>query len=146
MTAVAPGAHTEPISGHADPPASERLGRRWFAAVARGAYDELPNLVHDDVELVSRIRAGAVVHGRAQVAEFIRETVAPSLFDAAVDVYTAIDDERAIAEGRIRWMDDDRVIRDDPVVWALEFKDGKLRRFIAVRTLREAEAVLGVSP
>ena len=123
-----------------------RLARRWFAAVTRGAYGELPSLVHDDVELVSRIRAGTVVHGREAVAEFILEAVAPSLFSAAVEVYTAIDDDRVLAEGRIRWMDDDRVIRDDPVVWALEFQDGDLRRFVAVRTLREAEAVLGVAP
>jgi ketosteroid isomerase-like protein len=133
------------IPGLADISESERLARRWFAAVARGAFDELPQLVHEDVEVVSKIRAGAVVHGRADVLRFIQDTVAPSLYDAAVEVYTPIDADRVIAEGRLRWIDKDRVIRDDPVVWALEFRDELLLRFVAVRTTLAAEAVLGVS-
>ena len=39
----------------------------------------------------------------------------------------------------------DLLIRDDPVVWALEFRDGLLIRFAAARTTLEAEAVLGAS-
>ncbi len=50
-----------------------------------------------------------------------------------------------IVEGRLRWIDEDRVIRDDPVVWALQFRDGLLLRFVAVRSALDAEAVLGVS-
>jgi hypothetical protein len=37
------------------------------------------------------------------------------------------------------------VIRDDPVIWAMEFREGLLYRFVAVRTMLDAEAVLGVS-
>jgi hypothetical protein len=37
------------------------------------------------------------------------------------------------------------VIRDDPVIWAMEFRESLLYRFIAVRTMFEAEAVLDVS-
>jgi hypothetical protein len=37
------------------------------------------------------------------------------------------------------------VIRDDPAIWAIEFREDLLYRFIAVRTMLEAEAVLGVS-
>lgn len=129
----------------ADLSPSERLARRWFATVARGAFDELPRLVHADVELVSKIRAGTVVHGRADVVQFIEETVAPSLYDAAVEVYTPIDAERVIVEGRLRWIDEERVIRDDPVVWALEFRDELLLRFVAARTTLAAEAILGVA-
>jgi hypothetical protein len=33
------------ISASADPLSSERLARRWFAAVTRGAFDELPELL-----------------------------------------------------------------------------------------------------
>jgi ketosteroid isomerase-like protein len=138
-------AHTPCISEQADLPASERLARRWFAAVARGAYDELPELVHDDVELVSRIRAGQVVHGRTDVTRFLKETVAPSIYEATVEIYTPIDADRVIAEGRLRWIDEDRVIRDDPVVWGLEFRDGLLLRFVSARTTLAAEAALGVS-
>ena len=40
-----------------------------------------------------------------------------------MELYTPLDDDRVIVEGRLRWIDDERVIRDDPVVWALEFRD-----------------------
>ena len=139
------GTHTPRISTVPDPPSSELLARRWFATVSRGAFDELAELLHEDVELVSKIRTGAVVRGRADVADFIRDDVAPSLFDAAVDVYTPLDEEKVIAEGRLRWIDEERVIRDDPVVWALEFREGLLHRFVAVRSTLDAEMVLGVS-
>ena len=85
------------------------------------------------------------MHGRADVVAFIEETVAPSLYDASVEVYTSIDADRVIAEGRLRWIDDERVIRDDPVVWALEFRDELLLRFVAARTTLAAEAILGVA-
>ena len=98
-----------------------------------------------DVELVSKIRTGTVVHGREDVARFIADSVAPNLYEAAVEVYTPLDDDRVIVEGRLRWIDEDRVIRDDPVVWALEFCDGLLIRFAAARTTLEAEAILGAS-
>lgn len=77
--------------------------------------------------------------------QFIQDIVAPSLYDAAVEVYMPVDADRVIAEGRLRWIDEERVIRDDPAVWALEFRDGLLLRFIAARTTLAAEAVLGVS-
>jgi hypothetical protein len=99
--------------------------------------------VHEDVELVSKIRAGTIVRGRADVVHFIQETVAPSLYEAAVELYTPLDESRVVVEGRVRWIDDDRVIRDDPVVWALEFCDGLLIRFAGTRTTVEAEAILG---
>ena len=86
------------ISNSADPLSSERLARRWFAAVTRGAFDELPELLHDDVELVSKIRTGTFVQGREDVARFIADFVAPSLYDAAVELYTPLDDERVIVE------------------------------------------------
>jgi hypothetical protein len=86
-----------------------------------------------------------VVRGREDVARFIADSVAPSLYEAAVEVYTPLDDERVVVEGRLRWIDEDRVIRDDPVVWALEFRDELLLRFAAARSTLEAEALLGVS-
>lgn len=86
-----------------------------------------------------------MLHGRAEAMQFIQETVAPSVYDASVEVYTPVDEDRVIAEGRLRWIDEERVIRDDPVVWALEFRDGLLLRFVAARTTLAAEAILGVS-
>ena len=123
-------------------PDSERLARRWFAAVASGKFEQLQELVHEDVQLVSKIRTGAVVEGRDDVTRFIRESIAPNLYEAVTEVFTALDGERVIVEGRMRWIDDDRVIRDDPVVWAMEFRDGLLLRFVPTRSVFEAETTL----
>jgi len=125
-----------------DTPASERLARRWFATIQRGGFDELEELVHEDVELVSKVRPGTTVRGRDEVVRFIQHEVAPSLFEAATEVFTPLDDARIIVEGRLRWIDDERVIRDDPVIWAMEFRDGLVLRFVSARTMLEAESVL----
>ena len=122
---------------------SERLARRWFATIQRGAYDELDELVHEDVELASKLRPGTTVHGRGDVIRFIETEVAPNLFEASTEVFTPVDDDRVIVEGRVRWIDDERVIRDDPVIWAVAFRDELLLRFLAARTVLEAEAALG---
>jgi SnoaL-like domain len=125
---------------------SERLARRWFALVHQGAFEQLGELVHEDVQMHSKLRPGLVVEGREAVTRFIQETVAASLYEAAPDVYTPLDDERVIVEGRMRWIDEDRVIRDDPVVWAMEFRDELVLRFVPARTAIEAEAILLASP
>ena len=141
------GAYTPPIPDRplSETVASERLARRWFATIQRGAFDELEQLVHEDVELVSKVRPGTVVHGRADFIRFIQEEVAPSLFEAATEVFTPLDDERVIVEGRMRWIDDERVIRDDPVIWAMEFRGEQLLRFVPVRSMLQAESVLATS-
>jgi ketosteroid isomerase-like protein len=123
-------------------PDSERLARRWFATIAAGRFDELPDLVHDDVQLVSKVRVGTVVEGRENVARFIEEFIAPNLYEAVTEVFTVLDDECVVVEGRMRWIDDERVIRDDPVVWAMEFRDGLLLRFVPARSVLEAETML----
>ncbi len=122
---------------------SETLARRWFSTVEEGAFDRLPELVHENITLVSRVQPGAVVQGRDEVARFIRETVSGSLYEASAERYVPLDDTRVAVEGRMRWIDDERVIRDDPIVWALEFEDGLLLRFVPARTIVEAETVLG---
>ncbi len=125
-----------------EPVESERLARRWFATVARGAFDELAELVHDDVQLASRVRPGMVIEGRDDVTRFLVDTVAASLYEAAPEAYFAIDATRVTVEGRMRWKDDERVIRDDPMVWAMEFRDGLVLRFLHARSVLEAEALL----
>ena len=102
--------------------------------------------MHDDVQLVSKIRPGTTVYGRSDVGRFFQEEVAPNLFEASSEVFTPLDDRRVIVEGRVRWIDDERVIRDDPVIWAVEFRDELLLRFVAARTMLEAETVLGRPP
>ena len=125
---------------------SERLARRWWALVQARAFDRLAELLHDDVVVVSKIQPGRVLEGRSKVARFVEETLADSLYEASTNAYLPIDDERIVVEGRLRWIDEQRVIRDDPVVWAMEFRDGLLVRFVPARTQVEAETILGAPP
>ena len=129
-----------------EPPAvpevtSEQLARRWFALIRDGSFERLRELLHEDVVIVSRVRPGQIVEGREAVASFIEDIVSRSLYEAVTDGYTPLDDERVIVEGRMRWIDDERVIRDDPAVWAMEFRDGLVLRFLPARSALEAELV-----
>jgi hypothetical protein len=138
-------AHTAPISEReGDILESERLARRWWALVDERAFDRLGDLVHDDIVIVSKIQPGLVLEGKAEAVEFIRELLPDSLYEAATSAYLPLDDNRIVVEGRIRWIDQERVIRDDPVTWAMEFRDGLLVRFIPARTQVEAETILGM--
>jgi ketosteroid isomerase-like protein len=122
---------------------SERLARRYFALFQAGAFDELAELIHPEaVVLLKSVRPGHIVRGRDEVVQFFRETLAAHLHGIAADVYRPLDENRVIIEGRIRWMDDDRVLRDDPGIWALEFRDGLLFLSTPARTAVEAEASL----
>lgn len=119
----------------------ERLARRWFSLVANGDFEGLVEMLHDEVQLVSRVQAGAILEGREEAARFIRETVATRLYETSANVYTPLE-THVVVEGRMRWIDDDRIIRDDPVVWAMEFRDGLLLRFLPARRAVEAEAAV----
>ena len=105
--------------------------------------DELGQLVHPSITVVSKVRPGLVVEGKDDFVRFVQDVVANSLYEVAVSAYQALDDDRVVVEGRLRWIDDDRVIRDDPVIWAMEFRDDLLLRPIPARTLVEAETILG---
>lgn len=106
------------------------------------AFDQLGDLMHEDVVVVSKIQPGVVLEGRDVVERFLQETLADSLYEATTSMFLPLDDDRIVVEGRIRWIDDERVIRDDPVTWAMEFRDGLLVRFIPARTQVEAETIL----
>ena len=112
--------------------------------VSERAFDELGDLVHDDVVVVSKVRPGLVLEGKREVLQHLQETLADSLYEATTTAFFPIDEHRIVVEGRIRWIDDERVIRDDPVTWAMEFRDELLTRFIPARTQVEAETMLGV--
>lgn len=122
---------------------SERLARRWFAVVEQRDFGQLVELAHDDILVVSKVRPGEVVEGKESFARFVQETLADSLYETSSTSFAALDETRVVVEGRMRWIDDDRVIRDDPVTWAMEFRDGLLVRFIPARTRIEAETMLG---
>jgi hypothetical protein len=126
--------------------ASERVARRWWALVGERAFDQLVELLHDEVVVVSKIQPGAVLEGRDEVVRWIEGTLADSLYEAPTTGYLPLDDERIVVEGRLRWIDEERVIRDDPVTWAMEFRDGLLVRLAPARTQVEAETILGAPP
>jgi hypothetical protein len=46
----------------------------------------------------------------------------------------------------MRWMNEDRILRDDPVILALEFRDGLLFRSTPAQSVLEAQAMLSASP
>jgi hypothetical protein len=71
------------------------------------------------------------------------EEIAESFHEARITDFHPVDANRVVVEGRMRWMDDERVIRDDPAIWAMEFREGLLVRFVPARTLVEAETVIG---
>jgi hypothetical protein len=135
------------VNAPSDPqsmPESERLARRWFGLVQSGSFDQLPELVHEDVVFVSKVKPG-VIEGRDAFAAFVAEALSGRLHESGAEVFRPLDDDRIVVEGRLRWIDDERVIRDDPVMWALEFRDGLLVRFLPARTAIEAETLLRAS-
>jgi ketosteroid isomerase-like protein len=147
VDASSPGAHT-PVIPH--PPAeetmeSERLARRYFALFQAKAFDELADLIHPEAVVVLKsVHPGHVVRGREEVVQFFRDTLAAHLHAIAVDVFRPLDENRVIIEGRVRWMDDEHVLRDDPGIWAVEFRDGLLFLSTPARTAVEAESALVV--
>lgn len=123
-------------------PESERLARRYFALFEEGDLTQLIEMLHPDIELVLRTtRPGEVLRGRAAVAAHAREQI-ERLFDTTAEVFEPLDDQRIVVEGRMRWLDEERVLRDDPMVWALEFADGLLRRSQPAHTVVEAKMIL----
>ena len=122
------------------------MARRWWAIVTERAFDQLADLVHDDVVLVSKIRPGLVLEGKPEVLQHVQEELAGKLYEATSSTFLPIDEDRIVVEGRVRWIDDERVIRDDPVTWAMEFRDELLVRVIPARTRVEAETILGAPP
>jgi ketosteroid isomerase-like protein len=124
---------------------SERLARRYFSLFQRGETARVLELVHPDVQIVLKsVRPGEVLRGREAVAEFV-DDISGRFYESQPDVFRPIDDERIVVEGRLRWMDEERVLRDDPMIWALEFRDGMLYRSAPAQSVVEAEALLSGS-
>lgn len=98
-------------------------------------------LIHPDIEIVLKsMRPGDVLRGRDEVVGFVEE-ISGKFYESVAEVFRPVDESRVIVEGRIRWMDDERVLRDDPMVWALEFRDGLLWRSTPAHSVTEAEAI-----
>lgn len=126
---------------------SERLARLYFELLGEGADPRMLDMLHSDVEIVLRKLGGPrTLRGKEEVADFLTDV--PNAFpmlQTVADEFRAVDDERVVVQGRMRWMDHDRVLRDDPTVWALEFRDGLLYRSTPARSVAEAQAILATS-
>ena len=106
-----------------------------------GKHERVLELCHPEIEAV--LREGRTVRGSDELARYLLQVIAQRpLYEVTVADVRPLDGRRLIVESRLRWMDDDRVLRDDPVVWAFELEDGLLRRSTPVRTVAEAEALL----
>jgi hypothetical protein len=103
------------------------------------------DLIHPEIEMTLKARRpGALLRGRDEIAAFVYE-IAGSFYETHPEVFRPLDERHIVIEGRVRWMDDDRVLRDDPMIWALEFRDGLLIRSTPAGSVTEAEAILGTA-
>ncbi len=127
---------------------SERLARQYFVLADGGADPRMLDIMHPDVEIVLRKPGGPrTLRGKDEVAAFLDEV--PELYavyESVAETFDVVDDDRVVVEGRMRWMDDDRVLRDDSMFWALEFLHGLLFRLTPARSASEAHAALIAGP
>lgn len=125
---------------------SERLARLCFEAGRDLDFPRrLKELLHPDVAVSLKTGDGEWVEGAEAVGELLERNAAAPVFEATDERYVPLDDERVVVEGRLRWMDEeDRTLRDEPAIWAIEFHDGLLFRSVAARSIAEAEALLAV--
>lgn len=123
---------------------SARLAKRYFGLFRRGDVPGMLDLLHPEVEWVLKsTRPGDVLRGKGDAEAFFDE-IAGKFYELVAEVYQPLDDERVVVEGRLRWTDDDQILRDDPVVWAFVFRDGLVWRVTPVQSVAAAEAILAV--
>lgn len=122
---------------------SERLARRYFSLFGQHAFEKLREIVHPDVVLeLKAVQPGHVVRGRDEFIRFLEKEFDRHLWEATAHVFTPLDENRVIVEGRVHWVDDENVLRDDSRIWALEFSDGLLLLSVPAESAVEAEAIL----
>lgn len=122
---------------------SERLARLCFEAGRDADFPRrFKQLLHPQVSVSLKAEPGEPLHGAEAVGELLERRARSSVYEAVAERFHPLDDERVVVEGRLRWADEERTLRDDPAVWAVEFRDGLLFRSIAVHSIVEAEALL----
>jgi hypothetical protein len=131
------------VGEQSTPLESEHLARRYFELFNARSIGRLAELIHPDVVLeLQAVDVGRVLRGRRELLRFFEEHFARRRWDAFAHAFHALDERKVIVEGRVCWIDDDRVLRDSPRVWALEFCDGLLLRSIPARSVDDAFALL----
>jgi len=122
---------------------SERLARRYFALFRKETLEELRAVVHPDVVLeLQAVQPGQVLRGRDALVAFLEEELERTFWEPVAQVFTPIDEDRVVVEGRIRWFDESHVLRDDPRTWALEFRDGLVLSSRPARNVLDARTML----
>jgi hypothetical protein len=100
------------------------------------------DLVHPEVEWVlMSIRPGEILRGPEEVEAFLDE-IEDEFVELVAEECHPLDAERVVVEGRRRTIGDDRVLRDDPMILAMVFRDGLLWRSTPAQSVAEAEAIL----
>ena len=121
----------------------ERLVRRYFAVFRLETLAELRELLAPDAVLgLIAVQPGMVLRGRDEIVAFLEQEFTRRLWETVVHACTPLDGSRALVEGRVRWIDDDHVMRDEARFWGVEFRDGLLWRSLPGRTATEAETLL----
>jgi hypothetical protein len=85
------------------------------------------------------------LHGRDEIVSFLEQEFARRMWETVVHACTPLDASRVVVEGRVRWTDDEHVMRDEARFWGLEFRDGLLLRSLPARSAVEAEAMLSAA-
>jgi hypothetical protein len=117
--------------------------RRYFELFRLETLAELRDLLAPDAVLgLIAVKPGTVLRGRDEIVAFLEREFARRLWDTVVHVCTPLDGSRAVVEGRVRWIDDDHVMRDEGRYWGVEFRDGLLLRSLPARSAIEAETLL----
>lgn len=119
----------------------ERLARRFFSLFQQGERAKVLELVHPELEWVLMTRPGEVLRGREEAEAFLND-IATQFIELVANEFMPQDEERVVVEGRRRTIDDHRVLRDDPMILAMVFRDGLLWRSTPAESVAEAEAIL----
>jgi hypothetical protein len=136
------------IAGFADYDAADldRLTRRYFALFRPESLGDLRDVLAPDAIVGLRaVQPGALLQGRDEIISFLEQEFARRLWETVVHVCTPLDESRVVVEGRVRWTDDEHVMRDEARFWGLEFRDGLLVRSLPARSAVEAEALLSAA-
>lgn len=117
--------------------------RRYFAVFRLETLAEFRELLAPDAVIgLIAVQPGALLRGRDEIIAFLEQEFGRRLWETVVHVCTPLDESRALVEGRVRWIDDDHVMRDEARFWGIEFSDGLLLRSLPARSAVEAETLI----
>jgi len=116
--------------------------RAVFVATAGLDWREFLELIHPDCEAELRSQPGRIIHGRAEMEEFVRSVI-PSRVEHQMipETIEQIGDDAVVTLGRL-YMIDEHGTRDSPAGWLMLFEDGMLRRSYLIDSVERGRALL----